>query len=165
MSPMIRLISWHCGTRFAIVFVVIFGTSPPPCPPTSLPTNHLLPLVGSDLLVGDVHCSMRRRRNFFFGLSINQPPLVGSDVLGHNDALPTTPWSVTIFDWFVDKGRNIPIALMSVPCPKGRDVYKKPEGYYSAPLYKTIERRGNISSLGQSTNFILAVELPVALPS
>ena len=38
--------------------------------------------------------------------------------------------------------------------------HKKPEEWYAAPLYKTIERKGNISSLGQSTNFILAVELP-----
>ena len=34
------------------------------------------------------------------------------------------------------------------------------EGAYQAPLYKTTIRKGNLSSLGQSTNFIVAVELP-----
>jgi len=38
--------------------------------------------------------------------------------------------------------------------------HKKPDDAYHAPLYKTTVRKGNLSSLGQSTNFIVAVELP-----
>ena len=38
--------------------------------------------------------------------------------------------------------------------------HKKPDTYYAAPLYKTTVRKGNLSSLGQSTNFVLAVEVP-----
>eukprot|EP00995_Heteronema_vittatum_P007883 NODE_3042_length_712_cov_11.019608_g2149_i0.p1 GENE.NODE_3042_length_712_cov_11.019608_g2149_i0~~NODE_3042_length_712_cov_11.019608_g2149_i0.p1 ORF type:complete len:222 (+),score=87.03 NODE_3042_length_712_cov_11.019608_g2149_i0:55-666(+) len=40
-----------------------------------------------------------------------------------------------------------------------------PPNHYVCPLYKTTVRRGNLSSLGQSTNFILAVELPSEQPS
>jgi hypothetical protein len=33
--------------------------------------------------------------------------LVGCDILAHNDALPTTPWSAATFDWLVDRGGGL----------------------------------------------------------
>eukprot|EP00761_Pharyngomonas_kirbyi_P008673 gb/GECH01008685.1/.p1 GENE.gb/GECH01008685.1/~~gb/GECH01008685.1/.p1 ORF type:complete len:4033 (+),score=845.30 gb/GECH01008685.1/:1-12099(+) len=38
--------------------------------------------------------------------------------------------------------------------------YQKPSDRYSCPLYKTSIRKGVLSSMGQSTNFIIAVDLP-----
>ncbi len=64
-----------------------FSTNPPP-------------LVGGGILVNDViFFSALQTRMLWL---VHQLPLVGSDGLAHNDALPTTPWSVVI-DWLVDK--------------------------------------------------------------
>jgi dynein heavy chain len=38
--------------------------------------------------------------------------------------------------------------------------HKTPSNYHKVPMYRTTVRRGNISSLGASSNFIMAVEVP-----
>jgi len=40
------------------------------------------------------------------------------------------------------------------------DMYKRRESEYSCPLYKTSARAGQLSTTGQSTNYILEVDLP-----
>ena len=56
-----------------------------------------------------------------------------------------------------------------VDCP---NIYLKPERtdeikdeeIYEAPLYKTIARRGVLSTTGHSTNFVMMVKMPTKLP-
>lgn len=52
-------------------------------------------------------------------------------------------------------------------------VWLKPEqqrskvegGVYECPVYKTLTRAGTLSTTGHSTNFIMMLELPTALPA
>jgi dynein heavy chain len=63
--------------------------------------------------------------------------------------------------WVIeDSLPGVPYAQLPVVHFLPEKHHKKPDTYYAAPLYKTTVRKGNLSSLGQSTNFVLAVEVP-----
>jgi len=49
---------------------------------------------------------------------------------------------------------QIPPVLMT-PVPE-RQI---PEGTYQAPIYKTLSRRGTLSTTGHSTNFVMMIDL------
>ena len=63
------------------------------------------------------------------------------------DPLPGTSYAQLPVVWF---------------CPEPG--HAKPPDHYLCPLYKTLVRRGTLSSLGQSTNFVLGVELRSTRP-
>jgi dynein heavy chain len=42
--------------------------------------------------------------------------------------------------------------------------HKTPNNFHRIPMYRTTVRKGNISSLGASSNFILAIEAPTDKP-
>jgi dynein heavy chain len=56
-----------------------------------------------------------------------------------------------------------------VDCP---NIYIKPlkmedvkaDKVYEAPLYKTLARRGVLSTTGHSTNFVMMVKIPIDIP-
>jgi dynein heavy chain len=80
---------------------------------------------------------------------------------------------VYVYGMFMDGARWDPKARTIVEALPGENnspmpvIHFKPErdhtlheGLYECPLYKTSVRKGDLSSLGQSTNFVIAVEIP-----
>lgn len=61
------------------------------------------------------------------------------------------------------------VGKLFVPCP---NIYMRPaqtedikaERTYEAPLYKTVARRGVLSTTGHSTNFVMMIKMPTDQP-
>eukprot|EP01062_Namystynia_karyoxenos_P000025 TRINITY_DN10007_c0_g3_i1.p1 TRINITY_DN10007_c0_g3~~TRINITY_DN10007_c0_g3_i1.p1 ORF type:complete len:4448 (+),score=1759.39 TRINITY_DN10007_c0_g3_i1:82-13425(+) len=94
---------------------------------------------------------------------------------GHNADVPPPPPLAGVYihgvfaeacRWDTGLGRIVDMRAQEPPqrlplihfCPKAG--YRQPPGTYSAPLYKTSRRAGVLTSLGHSSNFIVAVDLP-----
>lgn len=48
---------------------------------------------------------------------------------------------------------------------KPMEDYKRDEDEYACPCYKTGKRAGVLSTTGQSTNFIIHVDMPTKMPT
>ena len=97
-----------------------------------------------------------------FGEAITAPPADGVNI--HGLYLQGCKWDLGRAS-LEDSDARVPIVRFPVIWLEPCDVHEHLEtGCYSCPLYKTSTRRGELSTTGHSTNFVLYLHVPSERP-